>query len=35
MIFLIDVMWLKARPNLSGVGLDLAYVPCGLNLSLA
>ncbi len=30
MVFLIDAMWFKSRPNLNGVGLDLAYVPCGL-----
>jgi len=35
MVFLVDAMRLKSRPNLNGVGLDLAYVPCGLNLSLA
>jgi hypothetical protein len=27
MEFLIDVMWFKSRPNLSGVALDLTYMP--------
>jgi len=35
MIFLINAMWLKLRPSLSGIGLDLAYVPHGLRLGLA
>jgi hypothetical protein len=35
MVFLINAMWLKTRFSLSGVGLDLAYVPRGLSLGLA
>jgi hypothetical protein len=34
MIFLIDAMWFKSRPSLSGVALDLACVPHGLSLGL-
>jgi len=34
MIFLIYAMWLKSRPSLSGVALDLTCVSHGLNLSL-
>jgi hypothetical protein len=26
MVFLIDAMWLKSKPNLSGVVLELAYM---------
>jgi hypothetical protein len=35
MVVLIDAMWLKSRPNLSGLPLDLAYMPHGLSLGLA
>jgi len=35
MVFLVDAMWLKSSPSLSGVSLDLAQVPCGLSLGLA
>jgi hypothetical protein len=35
MVFLVDAMWFKSRPSLSGVGLDLTYVPRGLNIGLA
>ncbi len=31
---LIDAMWLKSKPNLNGVDLNLALVPCGLSLGL-
>jgi hypothetical protein len=34
MAFLINAMWLKSRPSLSGMALDLAYTPCGLSLGL-
>jgi hypothetical protein len=35
MVFLIDAMWLKSRPTLNGIGLNLAYVPRGLSLGLS
>jgi hypothetical protein len=31
---LIDVMWLKSKPSLNGVDLNLTLVPCGLSLGL-
>jgi hypothetical protein len=35
MVFLIDAMWVNSRPSLSGISLNLAYVPHGLSLGLA
>ncbi len=32
MVFLIAAMWLKFRPSLNGIALDLAYMPYGLSL---
>jgi hypothetical protein len=32
--FLIDAMWFKFRPKLSGVGLDLTSMSHGFSLSL-
>jgi hypothetical protein len=34
MIFLIDAMFLKSRPSLSGVALNLTFMPRGLSLGL-
>jgi hypothetical protein len=35
MVFLADAMWLKFKPSLNGINLDLVYVPRDLSLSLA
>jgi hypothetical protein len=34
MVFLVNVMWLKSRPCLNGIALDLANMPHGLSLGL-